>query len=362
MGSRRNFKRCETLFDCASKEAELRELEERMEAPDFWSNQEGARNLIRRVKYVRGIVEPVRELEREVEDLDVLEELAREENDEGTLREVEERTEALARAVDRLELASILADPEDQSDAFLSVHAGAGGTESCDWAQMLLRMYSRWAEKEGYKTELVNSLNGEEAGVRNATLRVNGPMAYGYLKGETGVHRLVRISPFDSGKRRHTSFAAVDVVPVVEDDIDIELKDSEIEIEFTRSSGPGGQNVNKVATAVRIKDLPSGIVVLCQSERSQHKNRRTAESILKAKLHQRERQKRLDALETMYDEKGEIAWGNQIRSYVLQPYQMVKDLRTEFKTGDPTAVLDGDLMPFMEAYLRFKLAEKTSKD
>ena len=329
-----------------------------MEAPHFWDDQAGAQKVIRRLKYLKGLLDPLRELSQEVEDLQVLFELARDEADEETLQEVEERGAGLQQSLDRLECSSMLGEPEDANNAYVSIHAGAGGTESCDWAQMLLRMYTRWAEREGHRTELIGYLPGEEAGLRNATLHVIGRMAYGYLKSEAGVHRLVRISPFDSGKRRHTSFAAVDVVPEIEDEAEIELKENEIEVEFCRSSGPGGQNVNKVSTAVRMKHIPTGVTVFCQSERSQHKNRKAAESLLKAKLHKLEREKRQEELESLYDEKGEIAWGYQIRSYVLQPYQMVKDLRSDCKSSSPDAVLDGDLMPFMEAYLRHKLAQK----
>ena len=344
----------------AAKQDELADLEARIEAPDFWNDQESAQKVIQRLKYVKGICDPVNELAGEIEDLGVLKDLGEEEADQETLREVEGRTAELAEAVDKLELQSMLGRPEDQKNAFLSVHAGAGGTESCDWAEMLLRMYTRWAETGGYRTELIDHLAGEEAGVKSATLHVVGPLAFGYLRSEIGVHRLVRISPFDSQKRRHTSFAAVEVVPELADDIEIELKDGEIEMEFLRSSGPGGQNVNKVSSAVRLKHVPTGITVLSQSERSQHKNRKMAEKILKAKLFQLEQQKQQAATESAYDERGEIAWGNQIRSYVLQPYQMVKDLRTEHKTSATAAVLDGELMPFMEAYLRYRLTQESA--
>ncbi len=331
-----------------------------MAEPDFWEDQETAQKVIRRMKFVKGLTEPVQEVERQVEDLLVLEELAEEEADEQTRREVAERADELAGALERLELKSMLAEPEDHNSAFLSVHAGAGGTESCDWAAMLLRMYLRWAEREGYQTELIDTRPGEEAGIRNATVHVQGDWGFGYLKSEIGVHRLVRISPFDASGRRHTSFAAVDVAPDVEAGIDVELNDNEIEMEFLKSSGPGGQHVNKTASAVRLKHIPTGITVLCQSERSQHKNRAIARKLLQAKLYQHERQKRQQELEKLFDEKGEIAWGNQIRSYVLQPYQMVKDLRTEHKSGDTGAVLDGDLTPFMEAYLRYRMEQRAA--
>jgi len=331
-----------------------------MRQPDFWSNREGAQNVVRRVKFVRSLIGPVQELAREVEDLVVLEELAEQEEDEQTRQEVAARVADLGAKLGRLQFKTMLSGPEDPSSAFLSVHAGAGGTESCDWAAMLLRMYLRWAEREGYQTDIVDTHSGEEAGIRSATVHIQGDWAYGYLKSEIGVHRLVRISPFDASARRHTSFAAVDVVPDIEDDIQVKLKESEIEMEFFRSSGPGGQHVNKTSSAVRLRHIPTGIVVQCQNERSQHKNRAIALKLLQAKLYQHERQKREKELEKLYDEKGEIAWGYQIRSYVLQPYQMVKDLRTDLKTGDPGSVLDGDLTPFMEAYLRSRLEQKTA--
>jgi len=332
-----------------------------MEAPHFWDDPKSAAKVIQQIKSIKEFTEGLRELGQELEDLQVLRELAREEDDEATFREVAERLERLDHSLTSVELKSMLGEPEDVKNAYVSIHAGAGGTESCDWAQMLLRMYTRWAEQEGHQAVLLDSLPGEEAGLKSCTLHVIGPWSYGYLKGEAGVHRLVRISPFDSGNRRHTSFAAVDVVPELEDDIEIELKENEIEMEFLRSSGPGGQHVNKVSSAVRLKHIPTGITVVCQSERSQHKNRKIAYNILKAKLYQHEKRKRDEALEKTYDEKGEIAWGYQIRSYVLQPYQMVKDLRTGYETSNTAKVLDGGLMPFMEAYLRYRLRKKAQE-
>jgi peptide chain release factor 2 len=340
-----------------AKTKERSELEQRMAAPGFWENQQMAQKVIRRVKYLKGLADPVLALVSEVEDLDVLLEMAVEENDADAKAEAGQLAEDLADRLDKLEFKSMLNRPEDPCSVFLSIHAGAGGTESCDWAEMLLRMYVRWAERDGYKATILERGDGEEAGIRNATIHIVGEWAFGYLKSEVGVHRLVRISPFDSASRRHTTFAAVDVVPDMEDDIDIELDDADLEMEFTRSSGPGGQHVNKTSSAVRLKHLPTGITVLCQNERSQHKNRQMARKLLQAKLHEHERRKREKELEKVFDEKGEIAWGNQIRSYVLHPYQMVKDLRSEHKTGNTAAVLDGDLMPFMEAYLRFKLGQ-----
>ena len=234
----------------------------------------------------------------------------------------------------------------------MSVNAGAGGTESCDWAAMLLRMYSRWSESKGYQITLIDSLSGEEAGMKNATVLIKGDYAYGYLKSESGVHRLVRISPFDSNKRRHTSFASIDVIPEVSDDIEIDIKEADLKIDTYRSGGKGGQSVNKTDSAVRITHIPSGIIVQCQNERSQLKNRQVALKVLKAKLYERERQKKVKQIESAYDAKKEIAWGSQIRSYVLHPYSMVKDHRTDCETGNAEAVLEGKIDQFIEAYLK----------
>jgi len=338
----------------------LARIESRMQSPNLWDDPEEARRLIQRMKHIKNLTGPVEQLHAALQDAQVLSELAEEENDEATRREVAEQVARLREELSKVELRSMLSDPDDVSNAFLSLHAGAGGTESCDWAEMLLRMYLRWAANQGYETRLLDSLPGEEAGIKNATVHVRGRWAYGYLKSEVGVHRLVRISPFDSGNRRHTSFAAVHVVPEIEEQTEIELKDNEIEMDFIRSSGPGGQHVNKTSSAVRLKHIPTGITVLCQSERSQHKNRKIALNLLKAKIYQHERQKREAESESLYNEKGEIAWGNQIRSYVLQPYQMVKDLRTGAETGDTGGVLNGDIVRFMEAYLRHRLEQKTA--
>ncbi len=275
-----------------------------------------------------------------------------EDADLASLKHLEEEIAELEKKVELLEFQKLLSGPNDPNSAILSINAGAGGTESCDWASMLLRMYNRWADKRGYRVQMVDILPGEGAGLKNVTLLIEGAFAYGYLKSENGVHRLVRISPFDANKRRHTSFASVEVIPEVEDDFKIEVKEAEIRVDVFRAGGHGGQGVNTTDSAVRITHLASGLVVQCQNERSQLKNKATAMKVLKSRLFEREMKRRMDEQQKTYGEKDAIAWGSQIRSYVLHPYNMVKDHRTDHETGDATGVLEGDLDDFLEAYLR----------
>ena len=351
---------CGTLFDLAEIEAELNAIQRRMEQPGFWSDNDAAQKTVQRLKALKGWREPFVQLEEDHEELYTLLELAREENDAESLAEVDAGLAGLNGRLEKFRLATLLSEENDERNAFVSIHAGAGGTESCDWAEMLLRMYSRWFEEHKYDARIVEYLPGDEAGVKAVTLEVKGPRAYGYLRSEIGVHRLVRISPFDSNARRHTSFASVDVVPEFDEDAEIEIIDKELRIDTFRSSGAGGQHVNVTDSAVRITHLPTGIVVSCQNERSQHANRRTAMSILTSRLYRLREKEREDELAKLYGEKGEIAWGNQIRSYVMQPYTMVKDHRTSFEMGDVNKVLDGHLDPFIGAYLRWKLANRES--
>jgi len=326
-----------------------------MERPDFWADKDAAQTQMRRMKRLKSDVDPLVELEGVHEEAALLLELATEENDPASLQEVRDGVAKLEAGLDRLRFRLMFADPNDKKNAYLSIHAGAGGTESCDWAVMLLRMYQRWIERHGFDSRLLDDLPGESAGIKRGTLHVVGPYAYGRLKSEIGVHRLVRISPFDSGARRHTSFASVDVVPELDDDFEVELRDEDLRVDTYRSQGAGGQHVNVTDSAVRITHLPTGVVVQCQNERSQHKNRSTAMKMLRARLFRLEEKKRKAELQKLYGEKGEIAWGNQIRSYVLQPYQMVKDHRTGHETGNTNAVLDGHIDPFIEAYLKERI-------
>jgi len=343
-----------------NKQTELKSLDNKMAQPNFWDNTETAQTTVTRLSALKAVIEPITDALQNVTDLKELFELAQEEADSGILAQIEEDFKDLQKKCEQIELQGLLNGEHDANNCFFSIHAGAGGTESCDWANMLLRMYTRYFETRKYKLEQLDITPGEEAGIRSITLRVKGPFAYGRLSCERGVHRLVRISPFDSNARRHTSFAAIDCIPEFEQDIDIEIKDEDLRIDFYRASGAGGQHVNKVSSAVRLTHLPTGIVVQCQNDRSQHKNRASAMKVLKARLYIHEQQKRDAALAKLYGNKGEIAWGSQIRSYVMQPYQMVKDHRTNFQTGNVTAVMDGDLDGFIESYLRFRAKNRSA--
>lgn len=323
-----------------------------MAEPGFWEDQEAARVTIARVKELKGWVEPFDALSRKVADLAELGALLELEQDPQLEAEWQQEVATLDTELERLELRTMLRGPDDVRDALLTIHPGAGGTESQDWAEMLMRMYSRWAERHGYEVAVLDLLPGEEAGIKSVTLEIKGEYAYGYLKAEKGVHRLVRISPFDAQSRRHTSFASVFVYPLVDDDIEIEIEEKDLRIDVYRSSGAGGQHVNKTSSAVRITHLPTGIVVACQNERSQFQNKATAMKMLKAALYQRELERREEERAKLESEKADIAWGNQIRSYVFQPYTLVTDHRTELKIGDIQRVMNGDIDPFIEAYLK----------
>jgi len=329
-----------------------------MSAPGFWDHPEGAQQVVAELKGLRNILDPVAELSHRMEEAALLYELAEEDGGEAELLEAAGEVEAVSADLDRLELRTLLSGPYDAGGCYFSIHAGAGGTESCDWAQMLLRMYLRYFERVRYSVEEVDRVDGEEAGIRSVTLKIEGAYACGYLSCERGVHRLVRISPFDAQNRRHTSFASVDVLPEA-DDVEIEVDwDKDVREDTYRASGAGGQHVNKTSSAIRLTHLPSGVVVQCQNQRSQHQNRAQARRMMMAKLYQLEQAKRDAELAKMYSEKGEIAFGSQIRSYVLYPYQLVRDERTELKVGQADRVLDGDLQEFIDAALRHRLAAR----
>lgn len=333
-------------------------MEDQASRPDFWDNPNAARAVIDKANQQKAVLKPFDALNALLDDAATMHELAEAEENEAdraaAFREAGTLTERAEKAFAKLELQSLLTGPMDASNAFLSIHAGAGGTESCDWANMLFRMYQRYCERAGFDVEVMDLAEGDEAGLTSVTFNVRGANAYGFLKAERGVHRLVRISPFDANKRRHTSFVSLDVIAELEDDIDIEIKEEDLEVDTFRSGGSGGQHVNKTDSAIRIRHKPSGIVVACQAERSQHKNRSKAMNVLKAKLYEMEQDKLRKSMEKFYGEKGAIAWGSQIRSYVLQPYTMVKDLRTGVQTSDVQGVLDGELQEFIDGWLKWK--------
>jgi peptide chain release factor 2 len=321
-----------------------------MSAPSFWEDSRGAQGLVQERSDLARTVGRVQELGRQVEDLRALWEMASEAGDESISGEIAGQAAALRRDLEAFEVKVVLSGPHDAKSAIVSIHPGAGGTESQDWAQMLMRMYLRWVERQGLKAEVVDLLPGEEAGIKSATITVSGEYAYGYLKSETGVHRLIRISPFDASKRRHTSFASVAVIPEVED-VEVVVKDEDLRVDVYRSSGPGGQGVNTADSAVRITHLPSGIAVACQNERSQLRNRDTAMRILRARLFQIYERKQREELAELTGEKKEIAFGSQIRTYTFHPYQIIKDHRTGVEVGNVAAVMDGELDPFIRAFL-----------
>ncbi len=327
-----------------------------MAQQDFWNDQEEANKIIQELKNIKRQAEPIQKAESDVKNIGELIELV-EADDAETLNQIKSELTDLEKSVDKLEIDLLLSAKEDRANAFLSIHAGAGGTESCDWTGMLLRMYNRWAENNKFGVDNIDLLPGEEAGVKSVTILIKGVFAYGKLKGENGVHRLVRISPFDSNKRRHTSFASVEVIPEIDHDINIEIKEEDLRVDVYRASGAGGQHVNTTDSAVRITYIPTGIVVQCQNERSQIKNRAIAMKMLKSKLYEVELKQRQEEAEKQHQQKKKIEWGSQIRSYVMHPYSMIKDHRTGVETGNVPAVMDGKLDDFLEGFLKWKVKE-----
>ena len=338
------------FFDLPEKQKKIQFIQDDMAKPNFWDNSTEANKMMRELKYLKSCVEPFLESLKKLEELKELTSLA--EDDGEFIQQIERELNSLEKDVSATEIKNTLAGPFDKNNAILSINAGAGGTESCDWANMLLRMYMRWAESNQYKVKTLDILPGEEAGIKNVTLSIEGEMAYGYLKGEKGVHRLVRISPFDSNKRRHTSFASVNVIPEIEDDVTVEVNPDDLRIDIFRSSGPGGQSVNTTDSAVRITHLPTNVVVQCQNERSQLQNRQTAMKILRARLYELKQRAQEEIMNKEVGEKQKIEWGSQVRSYVMHPYSMVKDHRTDVETGNVVKVMDGGIDLFIESFLR----------
>ena len=349
-------------LDLAGKKNRIAELEKTMEEPSFWEDADKATRTMQELKNLKATVETCEGLETKYDDIQTLIEMAYEENDESLVEEIGESLEEFQNKLEEIRISTLLSGEYDKDNAILTIHAGAGGTESCDWAGMLYRMYTRWAEKKGFAVEVLDYLDGEEAGVKSVTIQINGENAYGYLKSEKGVHRLVRISPFNAAGKRQTSFVSCDVMPDIEEDIDIEIRDEDIRIDTYRSSGAGGQHINKTSSAIRITHYPTGIVVQCQNERSQFQNKNKAMQMLKAKLLILRQQEQAEKESGIRGEVSEIGWGHQIRSYVLQPYTMVKDLRTNVETGNVNSVLDGNIDIFINGYLKWLSLGKQEQD
>lgn len=337
---------------------EIAELEELSAKPDFWDDMENSQKTMQKIGSLKAKVQSYESLKNDFDDALVMIELADEEGDESLIEDCTASVDDIEKRVEALTLSTLLSGEFDDSNAILTFHAGAGGTEAQDWAEMLFRMYNRWGERHGYKVSTLDYLEGDVAGVKSATILIEGENAYGYLHGEMGIHRLVRVSPFDSSGRRHTSFASLEVMPEIDDDVDVEIREEDIKMDVYRASGAGGQKVNKTSSAVRLTHIPTGVVVSCQIERSQHQNREVAMRMLKSKLVEIKERENLDKIEDIKGEQKEIAWGSQIRSYVFMPYTMVKDHRTNFEMGNITAVMDGDLDGFINAYLKMKSLEE----
>ena len=343
------------LFDIAKKEIELKELEKKTLEEDFWSDSANSTKVLSQIKKLKGKCTEYKNIENELNNLEELTELVNLEPDEDVAKDIIKNTKKMQKQLEKLEISTLLSGKYDNNNAIVTIHPGAGGTESQDWAEMLYRMYTRWATKNDYEVRELDYLEGEEAGIKSVTFEVIGENAYGYMKSEMGVHRLVRISPFDSGGRRHTSFASVEVLPEITEDIEIEINPDDLRIDTYRASGAGGQHINKTSSAVRITHIPTNIVVACQSERSQIQNKETAMKMLKSKLFDLKEKEQKERIEDLKGIQQDIAWGSQIRSYVFCPYTMVKDHRTNYEVGNVEAVMDGDLDGFMESYLKSNL-------
>ena len=341
-------------LDLENKEQRVEELEREMEAPGFWDNAERSQKMMKELSALKGDMEIYHKLQNQKEEIELMIEMGYEENDASVIPDIQEMLDEFQRDFDHIRIKTLLSGEYDKDNAIVTLHAGAGGTESCDWASMLYRMYLRWADRQGFSTEVLDYLDGEEAGIKSVTFQVNGENAYGYLKSEKGVHRLVRISPFDANSRRHTSFSACDVMPEIDDDVEVDINMADVRVDTYRASGAGGQHINKTDSAVRMTHIPTGIVAQCQSERSQLQNREQCMRLLRARLFELEQEKKEKELAALEGDQQKIEWGSQIRSYVFHPYNLVKDHRTNTETSDTQGVMDGDINKFIESYLHAK--------